>query len=74
LALQEKSFSQFCGKKLGALSLPWKSVFDYGDEWHFIVELKRIETSKDDARYPLVVESVGEAPPQYGDMDEEDEF
>ena len=48
-------------------------LFDYGDGWHFIVELKRIEVSKEDARYPLVVESVGEAPPQYGEMDEEDE-
>ena len=49
-------------------------LFDYGDEWHFIIELKRLEASKEDAKYPLVVESVGEAPPQYGEMDEEDEF
>jgi len=49
-------------------------LFDYGDEWHFIVELKRIEASKDDAKYPLFVESVGEVPPQYGEIDEEDEF
>jgi len=49
-------------------------LFDYGDEWHFIVELKGIEASKEDAKYPLVVESVGEAPPQYGEMDEEEYF
>lgn len=49
-------------------------LFDYGDEWHFIVELKGIEASKEDAKYPLVVESVGEAPPQYGDMDDDEDF
>lgn len=48
-------------------------LFDYGDEWHFIVEFKGIESPKEDAKYPLVVESVGEASPQYGEMDEEDE-
>ena len=46
-------------------------LFDYGDEWHFIVELKGIESPKEDAKYPLVVESVGKPPPQYGEMDEE---
>ena len=50
-------------------------LFDYGDEWHFIVELKRIESPEEDAKYPLVAKSVGEAPPQYRhrEMDEEDE-
>lgn len=49
-------------------------LFDYGDNWHFIVELKGIESPKEDAKYPFVVESVGYAPPQYGEVDEEDEF
>ena len=48
-------------------------LFDYGDEWHFIVQLKGIESSGEDAKHPLVVKSVGEAPSQYGEMDEEDE-
>ncbi len=48
-------------------------LFDYGDEWHFIVEFKGVESPKEDAKYPLIVKSVGEAPPQYGEMDEEDE-
>jgi len=50
-------------------------LFDYGDEWHFIVELKGIESPEEDAKYPLVAKSVGEAPPQYRhrEMDEEDE-
>ena len=41
-------------------------LFDYGDEWHFIVELKGIELAKEGVDYPFVVESVGGAPPQYG--------
>jgi hypothetical protein len=40
-------------------------LFDYGDEWRFILELKGIEPAKKDAKYPLTVKSVGEAPPQY---------
>ncbi|MCD6478598.1 MAG: hypothetical protein J7L44_01795 [Candidatus Diapherotrites archaeon] len=40
-------------------------LFDYGEEWHFIVELKGIESPKGNAKYPLVVESVGKPPPQY---------
>ncbi len=42
-------------------------LFDYGDEWHFIVELKGTELPKDEGKYPFVVESVGDAPPQYGE-------
>jgi hypothetical protein len=49
-------------------------LFDYGDEWHFIVELKGIEPQSENAKYPFVVQSVGDAPPQYGGPDEEDEF
>jgi len=42
-------------------------LFDYGDEWHFIVELKGIELPEERRRYPFIVESFGEAPPQYGE-------
>lgn len=40
--------------------------YDYGDEWQFIV--RHIETETPDANitYPVVVESVGNPPPQYG--------
>jgi hypothetical protein len=40
-------------------------LYDYGDEWHFIVELQKIEIPREDSKYPLIVESVGEAPVQY---------
>src|SRR5659263_401337 len=41
-------------------------LFDYGDEWHFIVELKGLESPKQDIKYPLILESRGNVPPQYG--------
>jgi hypothetical protein len=46
-------------------------LFDYGDEWRFIVELKGIELPKQDTNYPLILESIGNAPPQYGEIDED---
>ena len=45
-------------------------LFDYGDEWHFIVELKGIELSKEGEKYPFVLESIGSAPSQYGEAGE----
>ena len=49
-------------------------LFDFGDEWHFGVTL--VGTSDQvtaGARYPRVAAALGEAPPQYPDLDEEDE-
>ena len=48
-------------------------LFDYGDEWHFGVRLVRTGEVEPGARYPRVVASQGQAPPQYPDLDEEDE-
>lgn len=42
-------------------------LYDYGDVWHFIVQLKETRTSEKGTKYPQIVESVGKAPPQYGD-------
>lgn len=42
-------------------------LFDYGDEWHFIVELKGIESPQRNTHHPLILESQGEPPPQYGE-------
>lgn len=45
-------------------------LFDYGDEWHFNVRVHAIHEDADpDAQYPRIVESVGDAPPQYGSWD-----
>jgi hypothetical protein len=49
-------------------------LFDYGDEWHFGVKLARTGEVEPGARYPQVVASHGQAPPQYPDLeDDEDE-
>lgn len=51
-------------------------LFDYGDEWRFNVKVHAINKDADpNLAYPLLVESVGEAPIQYSgwDLDEEDE-
>ena len=42
-------------------------LFDYGYEWHFIVELIGVESHKEVEKYPFVLGSVGDAPPQYGE-------
>ena len=53
-------------------------LFDYGDEWHFGVKLRRVSAQVEpDAQYPRLVASHGEAPPQYpnaeDDWDDEEE-
>jgi hypothetical protein len=49
-------------------------LFDYGDEWHFGVKLLRLSpTVEPGVRYPRLVAQQGEAPPQYPDLDEEEE-
>jgi hypothetical protein len=40
-------------------------LFDYGDNWEFIVELVGVESPKEGERYPFVAEFFGAAPPQY---------
>jgi Plasmid pRiA4b ORF-3-like protein len=49
-------------------------LFDYGDEWHFGVKLVRTGEAEPGARYPRVVASKGQAPPQYPDLDDEDDW
>ncbi len=51
---------------------PFLYLFDYGDEWHFNVKLHAINTEADRTlAYPRIVQSVGDAPEQYPDWDEE---
>ena len=47
-------------------------LFDYGDEWHFRVELIGVEPVGEHKTHAKVVKSVGEALPQYADPDEDD--
>ena len=46
-------------------------LFDFGDEWRVRLTLRGI-TGDEGGSYPRVLESVGDAPPQYPDYDEED--
>ncbi len=57
------------GKVFNEIGKKMLFLFDYGDEWHFIVELKGIESPQEDKNYPLILESVEKAPPQYGARD-----
>lgn len=47
-------------------------LFDYGDEWHFRVELIGVEPVDELKNHAKIVKSVGDAIPQYGDPDDED--
>jgi hypothetical protein len=53
-------------------------LFDYGDEWHFGVKLRRVSAQVEPgAQYPRLAASHGAAPPQYpnaeDDWDDEEE-
>lgn len=46
-------------------------VFDYGDDWRFTIEMRNKGEKAPKARYPRLVTSVGDAPEQYPDLDED---
>ena len=48
-------------------------LFDYGDEWRFKVELIGLGRKEPNAAYPRVLKRVGEAPPQYPGLEEDEE-
>jgi hypothetical protein len=49
-------------------------LFDYGDEWRFQVKVDAINADADATiEYPRLVQSVGEAPEQYPDWEEDDD-
>ncbi|MDQ3459386.1 MAG: plasmid pRiA4b ORF-3 family protein [Deinococcota bacterium] len=48
-------------------------LFDYGDEWRFIVRLEETKEAEPGKSYPQLVKAVGEAPEQYPDWDDDDE-
>jgi hypothetical protein len=45
-------------------------LFDYGDDWLFHVKLTATATQLPKVRYPRVIATAGEAPPQYPDADD----
>ncbi|MBU0952294.1 MAG: plasmid pRiA4b ORF-3 family protein [Elusimicrobia bacterium] len=46
-------------------------LFDYGDEWHFTVKLKEIKEFDGKKVKPAVIESIGKAPQQYPDIEQD---
>jgi hypothetical protein len=48
-------------------------LFDYGDGWRFKVELIGLGRKEPKAVYPRVLKRVGEAPPQYPGLEEDEE-
>jgi hypothetical protein len=49
----------------------WQFVFDYGDDWRFLVMLTDIDEG--DTPHPTVIKSVGDAPEQYPALAPRDE-
>lgn len=47
-------------------------LFDYGDEWRFIVQCQSVESAKRGEDYPQVLESEGDAPEQYPELEDEE--
>ncbi len=42
-------------------------IYDYGDEWQFIIELLETDSPEPNEKYPYIIRSFGKAPSQYGD-------
>ncbi len=47
-------------------------MFDYGDDWRFVVEVIGLGQKVARTRYPKVLKTVGKAPEQYGSWDDDD--
>lgn len=56
--VQTKTAFNIVGKKM-------LFIFDYGDNWHFIVQLKEIAKAKPNRKYPYIVKKTGRSPIQY---------
>jgi len=46
-------------------------LFDYGDEWEFLIELLERKPKELKVKLPRLLVSAGEAPEQYPDPEEE---
>jgi hypothetical protein len=46
-------------------------LYDYGDEWHFKVEVRALGEKDPAGRYPRMLATVGEAPAQYPDLEDD---
>ena len=46
--------------------------FDFGDDWWHQINVVSIENKSPKGRYPKVTNRIGKSPPQYVDLDDED--
>ena len=66
IEIREVPFPGATGKK------EFLFLFDYGDEWHFGVKLRRLtEQAEPGTQYPRVGARQGDAPPQYPALEDE---
>jgi len=40
-------------------------LFDYGDNWQFVIELKDFSEKSEDKKYPRIFNKIGKSPKQY---------
>lgn len=48
-------------------------LFDFGDEWWHEITVEAVDAPVEKGKYPRVVDTRGESPPQYPDEEEEDD-
>lgn len=58
----KKTKIQKAWKKIGERMI---FMFDYGDDWRFLVELEEINKVQASRKYPLILDKKGESPEQY---------
>jgi len=63
--------------KIGKIGLQEKDIFyylfDFGDEWWHRIRVESIKETKDRKKSIKIIKSVGDAPPQYDYLDEDEE-
>jgi len=48
-------------------------VFDFGDDWRHRIDVEAIERAPAREKFPRVIKRVGKSPPQYPELDDEDD-
>ena len=58
-------------KAFPSVGTKMRFLFDYGDEWEFLVELVKRKPNEPKAKLPRLLISAGKAPAQYPDPEDE---
>jgi Plasmid pRiA4b ORF-3-like protein len=58
-------------KAFPSIGTKMRFLFDYGDEWEFLVELVERKPKEPKVRLPRLLLSAGKAPAQYPDLEDE---